>query len=466
VIPVWLMFALVFGINITFWAAIGFLRIVDSALDRFRRLPRNVGSAKHRALRASMVRQAVGNGDLVGPTLASGDGRILTIADLAVLMAAHNEEVVIDHSLAAITALVPPENVHVVSDASTDNTVTLALLHGVNVIETATNVGKAGALEEGLRIFGLVERFSAVLLLDADTRLDPDYFEAVLPLFDDPDIVAVAGCAHSNWHTPGLSFVGRLVTAHRSRVYALTQRLLKYGQTWRWTNATHIVPGFASMYRTTVLPNITINPTGLVIEDFNMTFEVYRKHLGRVGFTVGAKAVTQDPDTLHDYIKQTKRWTLGLWQTVRRHRLHLDLLSAMLCVLLLELLTASLTFLVLPVIVAVLAVPDLFPLVLHWPVASAIHSAIGSHVSLRTICLGVLLPDLLLTLVVAAVERRWRYLLYGPLFVFMRTIDAAIAVYTLSRVWREKSTGRWVSPARHDPTDGAAIHPARQPDHR
>ena len=68
-------------------------------------------------------------------------------------MAAHNEEVVIDDSLAAITALVPPENVHVVSDASTDNTVALALRHGVNVIETATNVGKAGALEEGIRTF-------------------------------------------------------------------------------------------------------------------------------------------------------------------------------------------------------------------------------------------------------------------------------------------------------------------------
>ena len=458
-IPAWLLFALVFGINFTVWGAIGLLRIVDSALDRFRNLPRNAGSAAHRALRADMVIQAAANGGLVGPTLASGGGRILAVADLAVLMAAHNEEVVIDDSLAAITALVPPENVHVVSDASTDKTAALALQHGVNVIETATNVGKAGALEEGIRTFGLVERFSVVLLLDADTRLDPDYFQAALPLFDDPDIVAVAGCAHSNWHTPGLSFMGRLVTAHRSRIYALTQRLLKYGQTWRRTNTTHIVPGFASMYRTTVLPNITINPAGLVIEDFNMTFEVYRKHLGRVGFTVGAKAVTQDPDTVHDYIKQTKRWALGLWQTVRRHRLHLDLLSAMLCLLLLELLTASLAFLLLPVIVIVLAVPDLFPLVLHWPVASTVHSAIAGHTSLRTICLGVLLPDLLLTLVVAAVERRPRYLLYGLFFVFMRTIDAAIAVYTLPRAWREKSTGRWVSPARRDPTGGAAIHP-------
>jgi cellulose synthase/poly-beta-1,6-N-acetylglucosamine synthase-like glycosyltransferase len=460
VIPVWLMFALVFGINFTLWGAIGFLRIVDSALDRIRRLPRNPGSAAHRARRADLIVQAAAPGGRAGPALASDGGRILGVADLAVLMAAHNEEVVIDDSLAAITALVPPENVHVVSDASTDNTVALARRHGVNVIETATNVGKAGALEEGIRTFGLVERFSVVVLLDADTRLDPGYFQAALPLFDDPHIVAVAGCAHSNWHTPGMSFTGRLVTAHRSRIYALTQRLLKYGQTWRRTNATHIVPGFASMYRTTVLPDITINPPGLVIEDFNMTFEVYRKHLGRVGFTVGARAVTQDPDTVHDYIKQTKRWALGLWQTVRRHGLRLDLLSVMLCVLLLELLTASLTFLVLPVIVVILAVPDLFPPVLHWPVASAVHTAVASHTSLRTIYLGVLVPDLLLTLVVAAVERRPRYLLYGLFFVFMRTIDAAIAVYTLPRAWREQSTGRWVSPARRDPAGAAASYPA------
>ena len=60
----------------------------------------------------------------------------------------------------------------------------------------------------------------------------------------------------------------------------------------------------------------------------------------------------------------------------------------------------------------------------------------------------------------AAVEKRPRYLLYGPFFVFMRTIDAAIAVYTLPRAWREKSTGRWVSPARRDPAGSSAVHPA------
>jgi biofilm PGA synthesis N-glycosyltransferase PgaC len=467
VIPAWLMAVLVFGVNFTIWGTVGFLRIVDSAVDRARRLPRNAGSAAHRARRARQAGKP--GGDPPSPVLAAASEDIITVRHLAVLMAAHNEEVVIDDSLAAITALVPAENVHVVSDASTDNTVALARRRGVNVMETATNVGKAGALDEGIRVFGLAERFRVVLLLDADTRLDPGYFAAALPLFDDMGVAAVAGCAHSTWQTPGLSFVGRLVTAHRSRIYALTQRLLKFGQTWRRANTTHIVPGFASMYRTTVLPHITINPAGLVIEDFNMTFEVYRKNLGRVGFTLGAKAFTQDPATLHDYVKQTKRWALGLWQTVRRHRLHLDLLSAMVGVLLLELLTASVIFVVLPVVVLILAVPDLLPVVLHWHVALAAHDAVAKHVSLRAIGLGVLAPDLALTLTVAVVERQPRYVLYGWLFVFMRVIDAAIALYTLPRAWQEKSTGRWVSPARRDlardgiPSPGPALVPRAAP---
>ena len=63
----------------------------------------------------------------------------------------------------------------------------------------------------------------------------------------------------------------------------------------------------------------------------------------------------------------------------------------------------------------------------------------------------------------ATVERRPRYLLYAPFFVIMRTIDAWIALYTLPRAWREKSTGRWVSPARRDLTTGGTTVRAAVP---
>lgn len=288
-IPWWLLVVAVLGVNFTLWGAIGLLRALSSR----------------------------------GASTPS-DTR-LTVDDVAVLMATHNEELVITDSLESVAKLLPRHNIHVVSDGSTDRTVELARLQGVHVVETPENIGKAGALEEGIRRFGLVDQYAVVLLLDADTRLEHDYFEHTLPFFDDDNIVAVAGCATSDWTTPPRTTLGALLVTHRARVYALTQRLLKYGQTWQPTNATFIVPGFASMYRTRALPKIKIDRPGLVIEDFNMTFEVYRQRLGKVGFSLAGHAATQDPDAFEDYLKQTRRWALGFWQSVRRHRPRADL---------------------------------------------------------------------------------------------------------------------------------------------
>jgi biofilm PGA synthesis N-glycosyltransferase PgaC len=257
----------------------------------------------------------------------------------------------------------------------------------------------------------------------------------------------VAGAVRTHWHERGLSLIGKVLVCHRQRIYAISQRLLKFGQTWRFTNATHIVPGFASMYRTAVLPRIEMNPPGLVIEDFNMTFEIYQKRLGKVAFTLDALAVTQDPDNLRDYVRQIKRWGLGLWQTVRRHPPQLSLFSAMLTVLLLELLTSSMFFLLLPLLVLVLAVPAAYPAALAWPGIAPVHDAIAAHLSLQVLLFAVTGADLALTCLVTLIERRLRFLVLWVFFPFLRVLDAAIALYVFPQAWLS-STGRWTSPAR------------------
>jgi poly-beta-1,6-N-acetyl-D-glucosamine synthase len=415
--PWWTVAIVVFGVNFTLWASLGLARLLEESWTRRRR--RGAGSTS--------------------PSM--------TVQDVAVLIPAHNEELVIESSIKAIAALVPLRNIHVVSDGSTDRTAELARRAGVNVIETRTNVGKAGALEEAIDRFGLVERFQTVLLLDADTTIEPGYFDAALPHFDDPEVVAVAGAVRTHWHERDLSFIGKVLVCHRQRIYAISQRLLKFGQTWRFTNATHIVPGFASMYRTAVLPLIEMNPPGLVIEDFNMTFEVYQKRLGKVAFTLGAVAVTQDPDNLRDYVRQIKRWGLGLWQTVRRHPPRFSLFSAMLTMLLLELLTSSMFFLLLPLLVLILAVPTLYPATLDWPGIAPAHDAVAAHMTLQVLLLAVTGADLALTLLVALIERRLRFLALWVFFPFLRVLDAAIALSVFPRAWLS-STGRWTSPAR------------------
>ncbi|MBO1755866.1 glycosyltransferase family 2 protein [Allobranchiibius sp. CTAmp26] len=433
---VYLTAVLVIGLNFSLWGLVGALRLGDEALRGMgrRRLPRLVwhqGRAEVEIVRPRMVKR-------------SG---LLTCDDVAILIAAHNEELVIGASLAALSRLIPLDNVYVMSDASSDRTVDICRDQGATVGETVTNIGKANALRYGIEHFGLLDAYQAVMILDADTQLDPCYFDVALPLLDDPRVAAVAGCAHTRWQRK-TGFVGSVLVAHRQRVYVLTQLLLKYGQTWRGVSATHIVPGFASIYRTRVLRQIDINPEGLVIEDFNMTFELHAKKLGRIAFHPGARAYTQDPDQYLAYVRQTKRWALGLWQTVRRHRFRVSAFNATLVLLLLELIVSSVLYLLFVPVLLLLVVPDVVHPLSSVPLVGSLHSGLSAHISVTMLVVGVLLPDYALSCFTAVVERRPRYLFLGLFFVAMKLTDAAIALYSLPRAWTEQSTGRWVSPPR------------------
>ncbi|MGP4020268.1 glycosyltransferase [Saccharopolyspora sp. 5N708] len=445
-IPWWVLAIAVFGTNFTLWGLIGLMRLLDTSTRKWRHGRGNEAVPWPSAVMGRHRFPVLGN--------RSTD---VDVGDVAVLMPAHNEEPVIVDSIQAITALVPPGNVHVVSDGSTDRTVELARGCGVHVISTSSNLGKAGALQEAISRFGLVDRFAVVMLLDADTHVEPGYFQAALPLFADPEVVAVAGCVKTSWRGRALGPIGKLVAFHRQRIYTMTQYLLKFGQTWRRVNATHIVPGFASMYRAAVLPYIEVNPPGLVIEDFNMTFEVYQKRLGKVGFTPSAVATTQDPDNFKDYVKQCKRWALGLWQTVRRHPPRASLFTAMLALLLLEMLTSSVLLVLLPIVAVVLLVPALFGEVLAVPVVQEVHAFVAGFASPPSLLFGVLLPDLLLTCIVALLQRQPRFLLFGPFFLVLRVVDAVIALYAIPGAWLSRSSGRWRSPNRR------VIDPATRP---
>lgn len=467
-IPWWVLAVVAFGANFTLWGTIGLCRLLDGSTGRWvpRRRTRDLAGARGKASRhryrknrgRHRSRHRLRRRARLGQQRAGQLG----VEDVAVLIAAHNEEAVIVASLQAITALVPTSNVHVVSDGSTDRTVELARQTGVNVISTETNVGKAGALQTGIRRFRLVDRFEVVMLLDADTHVEPGYFRAALPLFDDPQIVAVAGCVRTSWRDRALSPIGKLVAFHRQRIYSVTQYLLKFGQTWRRLNATHIVPGFASLYRSEVLPQIEVNPPGLVIEDFNMTFEVYQKRLGKVGFTPSAVAATQDPGTLHDYVRQCKRWSLGLWQTVRLHPPRPNLFTVMLALLLLELLTSSIMLVLLPLVLVVLVLPELFTALLAVPWIAELHDLVSGYLSLGAVLFGIVVPDLLLTLAVTVLLRQPRFLLFAWLFLLLRVLDSAIALYALPWAWFSRSTGQWRSPRRRVIDSGEETGAVRQ----
>ncbi len=403
------MLAASLGISITFWCLVGICRFVFDSLFAPRR--RNEAS--------------------------------LSVADVAVVIPAHNEEVALPKCLAALTAIVPPSQIHVASDGSRDRTVAIAREAGCNVLDIQPNGGKAKALASAIDKFGLCERYKAVLIQDADSEIDPHYLENALPLFDDPRNVVVAGHVLSRWRNQFWPSLDMLYAAYRTRLYRLLQAAFQYGQTWRWTNVSYIAPGFASMYRASVLKHIEITAPGLVIEDFNMTFEVQRKRLGRIAYTPKARCSSEDPFTLNDYRKQVQRWYLGFWQTVRRHGVWPSLFWLSLGTLLVELLTISALALALPVMLALYLAAGI-----EVPAFSLLDMNIEMTSPVPLIVL-FLAADYTLTMVVSVVERRPSMLLYGLLFPLIRLLDAALFWRALITSFVAKSDGRWISPQRY-----------------
>jgi cellulose synthase/poly-beta-1,6-N-acetylglucosamine synthase-like glycosyltransferase len=411
-----LLAVVVIGVNFTFWGIVGCLR----ALDEHRRA----------WWRARPV-------------------QLILPEQLAVLIAAHNEEPVITESINSVTRLLGRSRVYVVSDGSTDRTVEVAHAAGVAVLRLGRNRGKAGALCAAIKRFRLLDRYRAIMFLDADSEADPQYFDEALVLLAEPDVAAVAGYVRVVWEPERLPFAGRLILGHRNRLYTLTQLLQRYGQTWHRASVCYIVPGFASIYRSEVLDRIDIDPSGLVIEDFNMTFEVHRKHLGRIALSPHAVAYSQDPHTLGDYISQVRRWNLGFWQTIRRHGIWFGWFWVAMGLFLLEWFVSSVLLLTVPVIALILALPHVADqLVLGWTWFAAVHDAVGRYVGGWTLLYGVVLPDYAMTCVIAIAQRRPMMLVLGLASLPFRMLDAWIGLTTAPKAWFTTSNGQWTSPTR------------------
>jgi poly-beta-1,6-N-acetyl-D-glucosamine synthase len=393
------------GPNSVFWAAIGLLRLADEKL-----CPRQVS------------------------------GRQYANEDVAVVIAAHNEEVALPACLAAVLKLLPAEQIFIGNDASTDATKAVAKNHRCKVYTARKNVGKAKVLEATIQHFDLCTKYKLVMFLDADSEIDGHYLEYALPVFEDPQVGVLAG--HVISRPPSRSGLhGLAIHYYRVRLYAMVQWLLKFGQTWKFLNVTFVAPGFASVYRSSVLRQLEIAAPGLVIEDINMTFEVHRKNLGRVAYSPRASCCTEDPASIRDYSKQVKRWTLGLWQAFASQGLWASRFCAALVLGQIEVICFSIFVLALPVF-------TIFSLIIGgqhvlWSPVDGPHSL--SYLLPLALFIGA---DIATSLLIAIVLRDVWIFLYSPFFWLFRLIDAYWALATIVMTFYVKSDGRWISPTR------------------
>jgi len=364
------------------------------------------------------------------------------LKDVAVLIAAYNEEKTIHLCLDALKKVVPMSNVFVGSDGSTDNTVETVKQWECNIADIQPNGGKARALQYLIDHFEICDRYKAILLMDADSEIDENYMKYALPLFDDPAVVAVAGHARPKWKPHWLPSWGNLFVAYRVRLYKVMQIFLRYAQTWKYTNVSYIIPGFSSMYRCSVIPHIDITAPGLLIEDFNMTFELQRKRCGKIAYTPKAISECEDPHSLRDYFNQVKRWNLGFWQTAKRHGFWVSFFWLSLGTFTLEVLIQSMVFLTFPFVLAWLILMPGETLTMWLPMLGIV------DIRIIDLVVGIFVFDYILTILVTLHEEKPMLLIYGLGFVPIRWIDSFLFLFTLPLTYFVESDGRWASPSR------------------
>lgn len=230
---------------------------------------------------------------------------------LCLLVAAHNEELVIAKTLrSAIAAGMEPRNIYVVDDNSSDKTSKIAreILPAGNVIKVGRS-GKGLALTKGSHKFNLVERYRWIHIADADGAFAPDYFHIFRRRLR---IKYAAATGYIR------SLPGKRISEYRVFEYTVGMEIHRRLQTM--LQVVPVIPGPTSCFRADVFAKVDFANHSLT-EDFDVTMQLHRKKLGKIQFIPQAIAYTQDPKSLKDYTKQITRWNRGGLQSIVKYKI-------------------------------------------------------------------------------------------------------------------------------------------------
>ncbi len=248
---------------------------------------------------------------------------------LGVLISARNEELMLPTCLRTLLSQTDvPDEIFIVDDGSTDNTRAVlqrefglveqtdadGTLHSrgqrIEVFHRA-NTGKARALNDGLQRM----RADVVVTIDADTWLQPQALGALRQAFaQDPLLVAGCGVLRPRC-APG--WQGRVFEWFQTFEYL---RAFLSRVAWMQSNALLLVSGAFAGYRRSALLAVGGYHGTSRVEDYELIHRMHRhSHDHALGWRVevvsGARAETDAPASVPNFLRQRRRWFAGFLET-------------------------------------------------------------------------------------------------------------------------------------------------------
>jgi cellulose synthase/poly-beta-1,6-N-acetylglucosamine synthase-like glycosyltransferase len=171
------------------------------------------------------------------------------------------------------------------------------------------NGGKASALNAGIQY----SRAEFVLCMDGDSHLSPDTLTMAVRHFIDPGVGAVAG---------NVKVLNRRTLLAKLQALEYVEGLNMIRSAQSSLGMVNIVPGPIGVFRKAAIASAGWYSGDTFAEDADLTLNL-RFAGWKIIYEPGAISYTEAPESLHQLLKQRYRWTRGILQSIRKHRLHL-----------------------------------------------------------------------------------------------------------------------------------------------
>ncbi len=232
---------------------------------------------------------------------------------VSVIVPAHNEELTLEKTCGSVLALDYPGELLelvIVDDGSKDGTLKLANAikrsrpSAVKVI-SQENQGKWKAMNTGIA----ASSGEFVACLDADSTVQADALDKMLPYFSDPQVAVVLPMLY-------VDSPKNLLQKVQWHEYVIN---MFYRKVAGFLNCIHVAPGPFSLYRKSVLLEIGGFREGFKTEDLEICMRLQSLHY-KIMQTTETAAYTEAPSTFRELYKQRKRWNMGSTLNILSYR--------------------------------------------------------------------------------------------------------------------------------------------------